>query len=224
MLLTPEAHADIAAAIRAAEQGTSGEIYCVVAEEASDYAEAPIAAGALAALVLPALLLLAGLTPASWAAAHVAAAQSQVLAAVATLLIAQGVLFVLVAALASIPAVRRLITPAPLKRMRVRERALEQFLAKNLQRTQRRTGVLIFVSLADRMAELLADEGVNKLIAPGAWEAPMASLTQAMRKGELVQGLQAAIAQCGALLAQHAPGSRDDVNELPDAVAELPRV
>src|SRR5262249_6213728 len=129
-LLTPEEHAEIRAAIQKAEQTTSGEIFCVVAEEAADYRETPIAAGALAALVLPALLLLAGLDPnallGGWRAGHFAAVESHLVSTAALLLAAQAVIFALAALIATIPAVRRWLTPRGLKRERVRRRALEQ--------------------------------------------------------------------------------------------------
>jgi putative membrane protein len=226
LLLTREEHAEISQAIRTAEQSTSGEIYCVVAEESSDYGETPLAIGALAALVLPAILLLAGVSPAAlagWRASHLAAAEADLVSYAALLVAAQALIFTLAALTASIPAVRRALTPAPLKRDRVRRRALEQFLAKNMHRTAGRTGVLIFVSFGEHMAELIADEGVAKHVDAGTWEAPMKALVEAMRKRAPKQGLIAAVEQCGAILAKHVPAGAENRNELPDAVAELPR-
>jgi putative membrane protein len=226
MLLTREEHAEISEAIRKAEQSTSGEIYCVVAEESSDYRETPLAVGALAALFVPSILLLAGASPASltiWSAAHLSAAQADLVTFAGLMIAAQGLIFALAALIASIPAVRVALTPKSLKRDRVRRRALEQFLAKNMHRTAGRTGVLIYVSFAEHMAELIADEGVASQVEPATWEAPMRALVQKMRERAPKQGLKAAIAQCGAILSQHVPTGAANPNELPDAVAELPR-
>jgi putative membrane protein len=83
--------------------------------------------------------------------------------------------------------------------------------------------VLIFVSLAEHMAELLADEGVNNRVQPGSWELPMRALVAAMKRDQLAEGLIAAVTEVGAILAEHVPGRAMDINELPDAVIELPR-
>jgi putative membrane protein len=226
MLLTPQEHAEISQAIRTVEKSTNGEIYCVVAEEASDYRETPLAVGALAALILPSILLFAGGSPASlagWRAVHVAAVEADLVSYAGLLIAAQALIFALAALIASIPSVKRALTPVALKRDRVRRRALEQFLAKNMHRTQARTGVLIFVSFAEHMAEIIADEGVASHVEPTTWEAPMQALVQAMRQRAPKQGLLAAVEQCGAILAQHVPAEGANPNELPDAVAELPR-
>ncbi|MBL8552610.1 MAG: hypothetical protein JNJ73_21665 [Hyphomonadaceae bacterium] len=229
--LTDQDRAAINAAIREAETRTAGEIFCVVAPESSAYREIPLAAGALAALLVPSLLLLAGIGPwflqgwlfESWTAAHIASAEALAMSTAAFMLAAQAILFVLVALIAGIPAVRRAITPTALKRTRVRQRALEQFLAKDLHRTKAQTGVLIFVSLGEHMAELMADEGVRGRIPPEAWAGPMRALVENVRKEGLRGALAASIAQVGALLAEHVPAGAVNENELPDAVAELPR-
>ncbi len=225
MTLSPQDRAELNSAIQAAEAGTSAEIVCVLAAESSDYRETPLAIAALAALLLPALFVIFGLGPWSevhWRAAHIDAAEARAVASAATLLAAQGLCFAAAWAIASLAPVRRALTPGSLKRLRVRQRALEQFITKNIHRTRERTGVLLYVSLGERMAELMADERVSAALAPEAWNAPMRALVEALHKGELKSGLIGAISACGALLAAHAPAGGENPNELPDAVAELP--
>jgi putative membrane protein len=82
--------------------------------------------------------------------------------------------------------------------------------------------VLIYVSLGERMAELIADERVSATIAADAWSEPMGALVEALHRGELKNGLAGAVSACGTLLAAHAPARAENPNELPDAVAELP--
>jgi putative membrane protein len=218
--LSPEARAHVSDAIRACEAETGAEIFCVIAEEASDYRETPLAWGAFTALVLPALLLAVDALSRTWRIGHGAGGGAGLsLAELATL---QGLTFVLVVWLVSIQPIRRLLTPGGLKREQVRRRALEQFHAHGLHQTRARTGVLILLSRAERMAEFLADAGIAARVEPAAWEKPMAALSEAMRRGEMAAGLLAAVRETGAILAAHVPPEAGDANELPDAVVELP--
>jgi putative membrane protein len=232
MALTPSDLSAIEAAVREAEARTTGEIYCVVAEESSDYGETPLAWAAAVALLAPALLLLGGVHVVvpdlfgGWSAAQVGqAAEAAVRRALIGTIVLQGVLFVVTAVIVSIPPVRRFLTPSGFKRERVRRRAAEQFMAKNLHRTRERTGVLIFVSLAERMAELIADEGIAAQVDRHVWDQAMAALIAGLKRGEPAAGFAAAIGLCADVLAERFPvGPGDNPNELPDAVVVLPRV
>jgi hypothetical protein len=117
----------------------------------------------------------------------------------------QVFLFILVLMLAWLPPVRRFLTPASLKRDRVRRRAYEQFLSKNLQATRERTGVLIFVSEWEHMAELIADEGVAARVDPAVWDEAMSRLVKGLKAGRAAEGFEAAVEICGAVLAEHFP-------------------
>lgn len=230
-MLTNEDRARIEAAIKTAEAATRGEIYCVVAQESSDYREAPIAWAALAALAAPAILLLAGIHVTvpdifgqDWSAAQIGAvAETAAREAVAGSILLQGVLFLAVAVIVSIPPVRRFMTPRSLKRERVRRRAQEQFLAKNLQSTRERTGVLIYVSAHERLAELIADEGVAAKVDPKVWDQAMGLLVDGIKRDRPAEGFEGAIGLCGQILATHFPARADDnPDELPNSVVELP--
>lgn len=220
----------ISAAVRAAELRTSGEIYCVVAPESSDYREVPITWAAGAALLGPAILLLAGVEVSvpdvltGWTAAQVGdVAEIAARSALTGAILLQGVLFAAVGLLAAWRPARRRLTPRALKRDRVRRRAQELFLAKNLSATRGRTGVLIYVSWAEHMAELVADEGVSSMVDAKAWDAPMAALVAGIKRGEAGEGFAAAVSLCADILATNVPAdTTDNPNELPDAVVELP--
>lgn len=228
MLLSEQDHQRIRAAVEAAERRTSGEICCVLARECSDYWEVPLAWAAGAAFIFPAAGLMLGLGSelvgklgGGWVAAHAAAmdvATGQALTAYATI---QALLFVLVALVVSIPGVRRLVTPAPLKHERVRRRAQEQFAARGLHLTKGRTGVLIFASLAERRAEVIADVGIASQTTPETWRAVVDALTAGMKSRDPGEGFAAAIAAAAEVLEQHAPRRHDDRNELPNTVIEL---
>lgn len=226
--------AAIEAAVRAAEAKTSGEIYCVVAEESSDYHVTPLAWAAGVSLLAPALLLLSGIQVTvpdvdafgGWTAAQVEdIGEATVHAALVGTLLLQAVLFLVTAAVVSITPVRRALTPAPFKRDRVRQRAEAQFLSKNLHATRERTGVLIYVSAGEHMAELIADEGIHAAVPDDTWDKAMAALTDGLKRGEAAAGFAAAIGLCGAVLAETFPArTGDNPNELSDSVVVLPSV
>jgi len=229
--LSPADLATIEAAVREAEARTTGEVYCVVAEQSGHYGETPLAWAAGVALLAPAILLLGGIhvtvpdLSAEWTAVQVGeaaelAARDALVGAIAL----QAVLFALVAVLVALRPVRLALTPRFVKRHEVRRRAGELFRAQNLEATRERTGVLIFVSLAERMAELIADEGIAGKVEPKVWDKAMAALSEGLKRGEAGAGFAAAVGLCGDVLAEHfPPAAGDNPNELPDAVVVLPR-
>ena len=231
MALSPSDLATVEGAIRDAEVRTTGEIYCVVTEQSGDYGETPLAWAAGVALLGPALLLLGGVHVTvtdlfgGWTAAQVGVAAGRAARdALIGAIILQAVLFVLTLVLVALPPVRLALTPRAFKRDRVRRRALEQFAGKNLHLTRDRTGVLIFVSFAERMAELIADEGIAAHVEPHVWDQAMAALTDGLRRGEAGAGMSAAIGLCGAVLAERFPPvAGDNPDELPNVVVILPR-
>jgi putative membrane protein len=232
-LLTPADLAAIEAAVRESEARTRGEIYCIAAEESSDYHATPLAWAAGVALLAPALLLAAGLHVSApdmglvggWTADQVeGVGEATARAALVGTLVLQGLLFVATLLVVAIPPVRRALTPRGMKRDRVLQRAEEQFLAKNLHNTRERTGVLIYVSFAERMAELIADEAIHAKVPDDTWDRAMGALTAGLRHGQAAKGFAEAIGLCGEVLAEHFPArAEDNPNELPDAVAVLPR-
>jgi putative membrane protein len=230
--LSPSDLAAIEAAVSAAEANTTGEIYCVVTEESSHYGETPLAWAAGVALLGPAVLLAAGVHVtipdlfASWSASEVGQAiETAVRRALIGAIVVQGALFVLTALIVSYPPIRRALTPKSVKRQRVQRRAAEQFAAKGLHLTRERTGVLIFVSLAEKMAELIADDGIADHVEPHVWDKAMAALTDGMKRGDVEAGFAAAVGLCGEVLAAKFPARPgDNPNELPDGVVVLPKL
>lgn len=221
----------IEGAIRDVEARTTGEIYCVVTEQSGDYGETPLAWAAGVALLGPALLLLGGVHVTVsdlfgvWTAAQVGEAAGRAARdALVGAIVLQAVLFIATLVLVALPPVRLALTPRAFKRDRVRRRALEQFAGKSLHLTRDRTGVLIFVSFAERMAELIADEGIAAHVDPHVWDQAMAALTDGLRRGQAGAGMSAAIGLCGDLLAERFPPvAGDNPDELPNTVVVLPR-
>ncbi len=229
-MMNAEQRAAIEAAVVSAEDKTRGEIYCVAADASSDYREVILAWAAGVALLAPALLLMGGIKVAApailsgWSAVQAEqTAGGAVRAALMETVVLQCLLFGLTAILVSLAPVRRLLTPNSLKRLRVRERAREQFLARGLSATREGTGVLIYVSLDEHLAEIIADQGIASKVSPAVWERAMAALVGGMKRGDAAGGFAAAVALCGEVLAEHFPPGADNPDELPNALVELPR-
>ncbi|MDI1296202.1 MAG: hypothetical protein PSY12_10020, partial [bacterium] len=112
-------------------------------------------------------------------------------------------------------------TPRGTRARRVRRRAILLFRTAAEARTRGRTGVLIYLSLDEHRAEIVADKAINDKVSADAWGAAMALLIDAVRDGRPGEGLAAAVRQVGEILAPHFPRADDDVNELPDRLILL---
>lgn len=212
--------ARINAAIAEAERGTSGEIFCILAQRTSSYAETPIAYAAIASLLIPLGVVAFGGEPWSWAGGwHVVALRPE--QAVFAYAVLQAAVLLVTLAVTSIRPVRLLLAPEPLKRARVHKVALQQFLAKGLQQTEARTGVLILAAAEERHAEIIADEGIYTKVDKEVWADAIAALAGGMRRGDPVGGFEEAVRLCGEVLATHFPPTGDDRNELPDTVVVI---
>jgi putative membrane protein len=193
----------IAQAIAGAERATSGEIVAVIARESDSYTFAPILWAALAALLVPWPLVFFTWIPVQW------------------IYVVQLFAFAgLVAALWP-RAIRLRLVPQAIKRARARRRAVEQFLVQNLHTTEGRTGVLIFVSLAERHVEILADRGIDAKVPSGTWQAIVDDFVARLGADQPVEGFVQAITAVGGLLARHFPPGSIDHNELPNHLIVL---
>lgn len=226
--IDPAAKARIQAAIAAAEAGTSGEIFCVLAGRVSSYRDVALAWAATAALLLPLIAVpfiwdasWTGALTDDWRAAHAAATSAEVGAILAAYAMAQAVIFVLTFLIVSLPPVRRWTTPAPIRRARVRKAALHQFLAHGLHVTEARTGVLLFACLADHRVEVIADVGIHSRVEAEVWADAVEALTGGLKAGDPARGFEAAIALCGDVLAEHFPPAPRDRNEVADRLVIL---
>ena len=95
------------------------------------------------------------------------------------------------------------------------------FRAAAERRTIGRTGVLIYLSLAERRAEIVADEAVTKVTTPECWGDAMAELIGEIREGRPGDGLVSAVEEVGEVLTRHFPKTSADQNEIPDKLILL---
>jgi putative membrane protein len=223
MQLTEADREKVSAAIAAAEANTSGEIVAVATPISDAYHDV-----ALHWALVPLFAVLA------WAAWSPTAliwwydflfggwspdpTQSQLL----TLLMFFAALkFTIALLILKWMPLRLVLTPAATKHRRVRRRAIAIFQAAAAGRTAGKTGILIYLSMAERRAEIVVDEAIHKLTDEHAWGEAMHALIADVREGRPGDGIVAAIGRVGAVLAEHFPRSPDDKNEIPDRLIEL---
>jgi len=99
-----------------------------------------------------------------------------------------------------------------------RQRALSQFGKLRVWDTEHNNGVLIYLLLAERTIELVADRGLNQFVTPQQWSAMVAKLGEALREGRYEDGLAQAVDEVSLTLQRHFPMQEGHVrpNELPD--------
>jgi putative membrane protein len=194
----------IAEAITQAERTTSGEIVAMVAPESAAYLYVPFLWAALVALAVPWPFVFWTW----WPIQHIYLLQLAVFA-------------VLVAVIMPKP-VRLALVPRSVKHGRAHHRAVEQFLAQNLHTKVGHTGVLIFVSVAERFAEILADAAIHQKVPESTWQKIVDNLTDDIGKGEPGEGFVRAITAVGEQLARHFPPDSHDPRGLTNHLIVLP--
>lgn len=218
-----EDHARVSDAVHAAEATSDGEIAVITAGQSDSYADWAMTLAALAAAAVP---LWAALWP-EWLTRVVdlltggwrsELTPREMLTAVAlfTLLKLGSVRLIL-----GWMPLRMALVPPGMKRRRVRRSAVRAYRIAVEARTRAATGALIYLSLAERRAEIVADDAITSKVGPDPWGDAMAALIQHVRDGRATDGLVAAVGMIGATIAAHFPRSRDDKNELPDRLIEL---
>ena len=200
MNVSEQDRARISMAIRAAEKKTSGEIVCVLAQSSSDVTALPILVAAVVALALPWLLV--ALTAMS----------------VHRILVLQVLVFVALALVLCVPRVRVALVPRAARRAVAHRAAMEQFTIRGIARTKNRTGILIFVSLAEHYARIIADVGIAGRVPQSEWQDAIDALVTHMKYGRIADGFIMAIDVCGRVLATHFPRTETSRDELPDRI------
>jgi putative membrane protein len=221
--LSPEDHGRVSAAVATAEAASDGEILTIVAQESDSYHDV--------ALHWAVAAMLGALALAAWQAERLEQLLDRIFGgwgegiSPGKLLFAAMMLAVLVFLLALLALKSRLLraalTPGATKTRRVRRRAVDLFRAAAERRTVGRTGVLIYLSLAERRAEIVADEAVTKVTTPECWGDAMAELVGELREGRPGEGLALAVEEVGEVLTRFFPKTRADTNEIPDKLIVL---
>lgn len=202
--ITNDEKTRIVAAIREAEGQTTGELVCVIAPASDDYYYIPTLWAAALSLVVPIGIFLAGLI-------HDAD----------QLILGQLAGFVVLALAFRWPALKLRLIPKRILQDRAALLAKAQFLAQGLHRTAGGTGVLIFVSVAERYVEIVADRGIDAKVGPDVWQSAVDKFTAQVKAGNVAGGFLAAVADCGKVLAEYFPADPENRDELPNVLIEL---
>lgn len=202
-LLNEQEQEKVAAAISAVERETDAEMVTVLTAQADNYAYIPLLWAGLIALLIPGIInYFTG-----WLAADM-------------LLLGQWAVFIVLSLVFRIPGINVRLIPRSVRFWRASNLARRQFLEQNLHNTAGATGMLIFVSEAERYVEILVDQGISSRIDNDAWEAIIAVFTEQVKQGETLQGFITCIEACGKHLAAQVPATRKK-NELPNHLVIL---
>jgi putative membrane protein len=219
---TPEEHAVVTAAVAQAERGTDGEIVTIVTDWSDHYHDVSLYyAAAVMVAALGLFAVFPGLLDAklAWFTGGWGEAERHV--ELALLVVVQAVLFLAVRfGFESLPF-RGLLIPSAVRGRRVRRRAVQFFKASAEKRTVARVGVLLYLSLAEHRAEIVADEAIVAKVKDEVWGEAMVALVDRIRAGDPAGGMAAAVTRIGVVLSEHFPKTSEDPNELPDRLIEL---
>ena len=195
----------ISAAIHAAEQRTNGEFVAVAARASDGYFSLSLLWSAGLAFLLPGVLLF---LPMQMRFLHIY--QLQLLSFAVFMLLFEFV-----------PTLHMALVPKRIRHARASRLAHAQFYEQGVHLTREHSGVLFFVSLAERYVEIVADRDIHAKVGEEAWRRIVAGFVEAVRQGRVTEGFVAAIGACGDTMAAHYPAKPDDTDELSDGLIEI---
>ncbi len=194
---------DVETAITKAENKTSAEIVAVIARASSGYSYVPYMWGSVIALAAP------------WPLIHWTWMPVQ------TIYLIQLGVFAGVALLLHYPPLRFALVPRGIMQKRAHQRAMQQFVAQDIYTTAGHTGILLFVSVAERYAEIVVDCEVHERVPDEEWKGIIDKLTADIGRGHPAKALVEAIGRIGEHLAQHFPPTAAKQNLLPNHLVML---
>jgi putative membrane protein len=226
MVMLPISDTDrerIAAAVAKAERESDGEIVTIMAPRSDAYHDVGLHYAVLAMLLVPAAAAFVPQSWIDWWLSRVfgwgAAADFRLLM---LLMLGKMIfLFLLVRYALAWMKLRMALTPKGTKNRRVRRRAVELFRVTTDQRTKGRTGILLYISLLERRAEIVADEAIHSQVEPEVWGDAMAALVAEIKAGRPGEGMALAVGKIGEVLAKCLPPKAENPNELPDRLIEI---
>ncbi|WP_280562935.1 MULTISPECIES: TPM domain-containing protein [unclassified Chromohalobacter] len=202
-LLSDSEQQQVRDAITHIERDTDAELVTVLAPQADDYTYIPLLWAGILSLLIPGAI---NYFP-QWLGAS-------------ELLIVQWACFAVLAIVFRLPSVTTRLIPRRVRFWRAANLARRQFLEQNLHHTQAGTGMLIFVSEAERYVEILVDRGISSRLDDETWQGIVSTFTQQVKQGQTLQGFLSCIEACGEHLREHVPATHER-NELPNRLVVL---
>jgi putative membrane protein len=223
LAISDEDRARVAAAVAKAERESDGEVVTIVAPRSDAYHDVGLHYAVLLMLLVPIGFAVAPQSWIDWAVGTflgwgVELTRPEIMT---YLFVKLAGTFLIVWLAFKWMKLRMALTPKGTKHRRVRRRAVELFKVTTDQRTQGRTGILLYLSLLERRAEIVADEAIHSQVEPEVWGDAMAALIAEMKAGRPGEGMVLAVEKIGAVLAQCLPPKSENPNELPDRLIEL---
>lgn len=205
---SPEERKQIRETVHRAELKTSGELVPMIVSESHTYPLASVRGGALLALLV-ALLLTSPIGGMFWLGPN-------------NLWVFLFLFFPIFCGISFLiknsTRMKRWFLFADEMDAEVQNSALTSFFTERLYKTRDENGILIFISLLERRAWILADQGINERISPEKWEEAISMITTGIQKKRQCEALCKAIEKIGAILEKEFPVQDDDTNELKDLI------
>lgn len=192
--------ARLSSAIHEAEKRTSGEIVVVIDRIAGQFRSVTLAIALFVGLLIPWPLIVYT----SYSAQRI--------------FMVQLVLTCLLLATLLVTGRSLRLVPGFIRRRHAHQVALREFMIRGLNRTRARTGIMIYVALAEHYAEVVADTGIAERVDESRWREMIEEITGATKDGRLAEGLIGAVGQAGRLLAAEFPAEAGNEDELPNKV------
>jgi putative membrane protein len=216
-------HRLVTEAVARAEHLSDGEIVTIVAEKSDAYHDVALHWAVLAMLLVPAALAAVpqgfvddvGATFLGWNAEITRAL------AMLFLVVLLALVFLIVRFALAYTPLRMALTPGSTKSRRVGRRALQLFRVAAEKKTHGRTGVLLYLSLMEHRAEIIADEAIHSKVEAEVWGEAMEALVEKVKEGRPGEGMALAVDRIGTVVATVLPKSLDDPNQLPDRLIEI---
>lgn len=221
--LDEKQHKIVSDAVSEAEGITSGEIVTVLADRSNDYSDVALlwaAAASFTAMSLFAFFPLPFLN--LWDRLVGGWLHEWTTGELATMVIALGLISFALTWVAQLwQPLKFALVPGPVKSARAHDAAVKHFKVGAERRTHGRTGVLIYLSMCEHRAEIVADEPIAVKVPAEVWGEAMADMLVEIKKGCIAEGMAAGVRDVGKVLAEHFPRGEDDQNELPDRLIEV---
>jgi len=216
-------HALISEAVAKAERLSDGEIVTIVAERSDSYHDVGLHYAVLAMLLVPAAFAAMPDSFYDWLGTLLLGWRGEIGRPLLMLLLAikLAIVFLVVRYALAWTPLRMALTPGATKSRRVARRAMQLFRVAAEKKTHGRTGVLLYLSLIEHRAEIVADEAIHSKVKPEVWGEAMEVLVEHVRDGRPGEGMAQAVEKIGAVLATCLPKTLDDPNQIPDRLVEI---
>ena len=221
--LNEDQHKIVSNAVKEAELTTSGEIVTVLADRSDEYTDVALwwslglsftAMSLFAAFPSPFLNL--------WDALIGGWGHEWTTGELASMTIGLGLLtFLIMLAAQQWQPLKFFLIPGPVTASRAHDQAIKHFKVGAERRTAGATGVLIYLSMREHRAEIVADDSIAEKVNAEVWGEAMGDMIVRIREGKVAEGMAAGVRDVGFVLSEHFPRGEDDENELPDRLIEV---